>query len=179
VGTGLGLSICRGILADFQGELSITSQVGRGTRARVSLPVGKLGGQKPAPPAPAVPVAGRRARVLVIDDEPVLVRLFTRALEVQHDVTGVTLARDALKRISEGQRYDLILCDLMMPEMTGMELYMQLSKLAPEQAERMVFLTGGIFTARTRQFLQQIPNQRLEKPLAPSRLLALVGELVK
>ncbi len=181
VGTGLGLSICRGILADYKGELTITSQVGRGTTARVSLPAGTLGQAlaRPPTPEPSAPLARRRARVLVIDDEPILVKLFVRALETEHQATGVTLAREALHLIAAGERYDMILCDLMMPEMTGMELHAELMRIAPEMASKVVFLTGGIFTARTRAFLKEIPNKRIDKPLPPSRLLALVRQFVQ
>jgi CheY-like chemotaxis protein len=107
------------------------------------------------------------------------VKLFVRALEAEHDVTGVTLAREALAKVAAGEHYDMILCDLMMPEMTGLQLHAQLEKIAPEMARKVVFLTGGVFTASMRQALAERPNRRLDKPLAPSRLLALVRELVE
>jgi PAS domain S-box-containing protein len=178
VGTGLGLSICRGILADYKGELSISSRVGRGTVARVTLPVGVIRARS-APSAPQQAGSGRRGRVLIVDDEAVLVKLFVRALESQHDVTGVTLAREALAKVVAGERYDVILCDLMMPEMTGLQLHAELERVAPEMARRMVFLTGGVFTASARALLAERSNRRIDKPLAPSRLLALVRELLQ
>jgi CheY-like chemotaxis protein len=122
---------------------------------------------------------GRRGRVLVVDDEAVLVKLFVRALENEHEVTGVTLARDALAKVAAGERYDVILCDLMMPEMTGLELHKELERIAPEMARKVVFLTGGVFSASARAELAERPNRRIDKPLAPSRLLALVRELVQ
>jgi PAS domain S-box-containing protein len=178
VGTGLGLSICRGIVSEWKGELTISSEVGRGTVARVSLPVGQIAPQ-PLAAAPGPARVKRRARVLIVDDEAVLVKLFVRALEAEHDVTGVTLAREALARVSAGERYDVILCDLMMPEMTGLQLHSALEKVAPEMARKMVFLTGGVFTQTMRAAVAALTNKRLDKPLAPSRLLTLVRELVE
>jgi PAS domain S-box-containing protein len=178
VGTGLGLSICRGILADYKGELSISSQLGRGTLARVSLPVGTIPARLPVE-VPKAAAPARRGRILIVDDEAVLVKLFVRALENEHEVTGVTFARDALARVSAGERYDVILCDLMMPEMTGLQLHAELERVAPEMAKRMVFLSGGVFSPATRAQLAARPNRRIDKPLAPSRLLTLVRELLQ
>jgi CheY-like chemotaxis protein len=88
-------------------------------------------------------------------------------------------AADALARVKAGERYDVILCDVMMPQMSGKELRAELLRVAPEQAERMVFLTGGAFTPGARAFLDQIPNPCIDKPFDTSTLLTLVGERVK
>ena len=86
----------------------------------------------------------------IIDDEPLLIAALSRTLAPEHEVVAFTNAREALERLRAGERYALILCDLMMPEMTGMELYATLAREAPGQAERMVFLTGGAFTEAAR-----------------------------
>jgi CheY-like chemotaxis protein len=70
----------------------------------------------------------------------------------------------------------VILCDLMMPDMTGMDLHAELARKLPEQATRMIFLTGGAFTPRAREFLDEVPNQRLEKPCDLGKLLALIND---
>jgi CheY-like chemotaxis protein len=84
-------------------------------------------------------------------------------------------ARQALEWIGAGARFDLILCDMMMPLMTGMEFHLRLATLAPEQADRIVFMTGGAFTPRAREFLARLPNLRLEKPFDLAHVLAMVA----
>ena len=177
VGTGLGLSICHGLVEDIGGEISVRSERGRGTQFRVSLPVGHLDKAQAVPAAAAA--GGRRGRILAVDDEPLLLKVLQKSLEKFHDVTTLGDAAAALSAISSGAQFDLILCDLMMPRMTGMDLYDRLSETAPAMAARMIFLTGGAFTARARDFLEQVPNHRVEKPFDRKGLLALIGELVK
>jgi CheY-like chemotaxis protein len=104
----------------------------------------------------------------------VLKRMLGRA----HDVVAVTGARDALARLLDGEQYDVILCDLMMPEMTGMDLYAELLVHAPALAKRIVFMTGGAFTNRAREFLEHVDNERVEKPIDPKKLKALIERFV-
>ena len=74
------------------------------------------------------------------------------------------VVRCALKAIQQGQRFDVILCDLMMPDLSGMDLHAELLELAPEQAEKIIFMTGGAFTGPAADFLATVPNPRIEKP---------------
>ena len=94
-------------------------------------------------------------------------------------MTLASTAGDARERILSGEQYDVILCDLMMPQMTGMDLHGELLRLAPEQASRMVFLTGGAFTPDARAFLDGVPNQRIEKPFDTQHLRAIVNDRVR
>jgi CheY-like chemotaxis protein len=89
-----------------------------------------------------------------------------------------TRAREALERISAGERFDAILCDLMMPEMSGMRLFDEIGRIEPALAERMVFLTGGAFTPSAREFLERVANARLEKPFQPAALRALLSDML-
>jgi CheY-like chemotaxis protein len=114
--------------------------------------------------------------ILVVDDEPLVGRLVERTLAPAHRVTVVVAARDALDRLVAGERFDLVLCDLMMPEMTGMDLHREVRAFDAAQAERMVFLTGGAYTRRAQEFLDQRPY--LEKPFDLSALEALVAERI-
>jgi CheY-like chemotaxis protein len=102
-----------------------------------------------------------------------------RLLSREHDVVTATRAVEALQRIQSGERFDLILCDLMMPQMTGMELHDKISEIASEQASRMVFLTGGAFTPTARQFLDRVPNHRIEKPFDAQHLRVLVNDRLR
>jgi CheY-like chemotaxis protein len=117
----------------------------------------------------------RRGRVLIIDDERLIATAVQRTLAIDHEVTVLERARPALERLLNGNRFDLILCDLMMPEMTGIELYAELLRQQPDQACRMVFLTGGPSTNLVKDFLARVPNAHIEKPFDTRRLRALVA----
>jgi PAS domain S-box-containing protein len=174
VGTGLGLSICHGIISAHGGEITVESEPGRGTVFRIVLPAAEAGAAKPeAAKATLAALPEKRGRVLVVDDEAMVGNALRRILK-DHDVTVLSDAREARSRLAQGERYDLILCDLMMPEMTGMDLHTELARVTPEQAERLVFLTGGAFTPAATEFLDRVPNERLEKPFVASNLRALV-----
>ena len=85
-------------------------------------------------------------------------------LEEDHDVTCYTSPREALRRLLQDQGFDLVFCDLMMPELTGMDIYQVLRFNRPGYEARLVFMTGGAFTASAKRFLAQVPNPRIEKP---------------
>ena len=118
-------------------------------------------------------------KVLVIDDEPMVARSLGRVLEPEHQVTVVLSAGEAHKRLTAGERYDVILCDLMMPQMTGMDLHAALARSHPEQAAQMVFLTGGAFTSGARAFLDSVSNQRIEKPFDMQHLRSIINDRVR
>ena len=100
-------------------------------------------------------------------------------LMAQHEVVDLSSATAALERIRAGERYDLIICDLMMPHMTGMDFHAALSGEAPDQARRMVFLTGGAFTARAHEFLDSVAAPRMDKPFEIKAMRALVDERLR
>ena len=176
-GTGLGLWICSGILSALGGEIGVDSDMGKGSSFRVTLPPVAI--ETPATAAARAPVdvEAPGGRLLIVDDEPMILGALRRSFSSDYHVTCVGDGRRALERIRSGERYDVILCDLMMPEITGMDLYVELSKLAPDQAERVVFVTGGAFTARAREFLERIPNARVEKPIDFQNLKLLLRNL--
>jgi CheY-like chemotaxis protein len=95
-----------------------------------------------------------------------------------HDVTVVTTAQAALGLLISEMRYDVILSDLMMPEMSGMDLYDELARRCPRAAERMVFVTGGAFTSAANAFLDRVPNERIEKPFSAAAVRELVQKFV-
>jgi CheY-like chemotaxis protein len=128
---------------------------------------------------PLVGPATRRGRVLVVDDEESLGQAVRRFLATDHEVEAVTSGREVLERITSGIRYDVILCDLMMPQMTGMEVHAAILRIDPDQARRIVFLTGGAFTQSAREYLESVPNQRIEKPFDLKSLRNLVNDLIR
>ncbi|HET9623497.1 MAG TPA: response regulator [Kofleriaceae bacterium] len=180
VGTGLGLAISHRIITQMGGTISYDTEVGRGTTFHISLPV--AGGsavpqqtQKMWTKSPAV----RRGNVLVIDDEESLAQALRRFLSTEHEVTAVYRARDALDLLELGTRYDVVLCDLMMPQITGMELHNEVSRLDAAQAARFVFLTGGAFTPSAREFLLATTNRRIEKPFDLKDVRRIVNDMIR
>lgn len=176
VGTGMGLAICHRIVTAFDGTIDVQSQPGQGTCVRVRLP-GAAGSATELATEPQVPPAQPgRATILVIEDEPALGRVLPRLL-APHQVTVVDRAAEGLERIQAGARFDVILCDVMMPEMNGMEFHQELARCRPDLLDRVVFMSGGVFSATIRSFFDQIPNRRLEKPLDIAALRRLIGEM--
>jgi PAS domain S-box-containing protein len=181
IGTGLGLSICHNLVTKMGGTLSVASKEGRGTTFRIVLPpaeaasVDVVVAESPARPArPAV----TRAAVLVVDDEPAIGAVLRRVLG-DHEVTAVNTAREAIELLAAGRKFDVIFSDLMMPEMSGMDLYDELARHFPDAAERMVFVSGGAFTPNAKAFLDRVTNERIEKPFDPRSLRSTVLRFAK
>jgi CheY-like chemotaxis protein len=125
-------------------------------------------------PAASLRTTAAGARVLVVDDEPLVGRAVARVLGQRHEVLIATSGREALALIEAGHEFDLVLCDLMMPGMTGMELYRTVGERSPAVLDRFVFLTGGAFTLEAEAFLNSTRAERIIKPFdsAALRLLA-------
>jgi PAS domain S-box-containing protein len=172
-GIGLGLSISHEIVCSLGGTITVDSAIGVGTTFHVALPVA-IGQVARAGPVVA-PEPGTVARVLVIDDEVAVGRSIALLLAPDYDVTPVTRAKDALARLAAGERYDAIVCDVMMPEMTGIDFFEQLTHAAPDQVRRLVFLTGGAFTQQARDFLASAARPQLGKPFTERDLRRVIA----
>jgi PAS domain S-box-containing protein len=172
-GTGLGLAVAHGIVSSIGGEISVESTLGRGSAFQMRIPptvassTGSLPHDRQRTETPT-------RRILLVDDEPHLLPMLQRVLARLGSVLAVEGGRAALELIQGGARFDVILCDLMMPDMTGMDLFQELSLKQPELVERMVFITGGSFTSRATAFLERIDNRVLAKPLDPEALVAAI-----
>jgi PAS domain S-box-containing protein len=174
-GTGLGLSICQGIVQSLGGEINVASEHGNGTTFTVLLPVAPQEAAPVAAPADTASSAELRGRILVVDDEPSLLRAIQRILEDDdHDVVAVDSAVTALTMIERGDRFDLIISDLMMPTMTGVDFYQALLGRSPALAGTMIFISGGAITAKVNAFLLSIPNLQMEKPFKAAQLRDIV-----
>jgi signal transduction histidine kinase len=171
-GTGLGLSISRDIVTGHQGTLSVRSTPGIGTTMTVAFPHSVRIPTIAAPVVEPAPVS-RCAKVLVIDDEPLIARILQRGLS-RHQVVVANQARDALARIQSGETFDVIFCDLMMPDVSGIDVHEYLTREHPEVAARLVFMTGGAFTSKAKQFLSKITNERIDKPFSLSQINKVV-----
>jgi PAS domain S-box-containing protein len=176
VGMGLGLSISKGIVAAVGGSITVASRVGAGSTFTVRLPCAK---QQPTSTTDADTGTARSSgRILVIDDEPLVLGAFRRALS-DYDVECTESARVALDWLAAGRRFDLIVCDLVMPNMSGMEFHGSLLLLQPSDAARILFVTGGAITAEVREFLDAVPNPRLDKPCDAAKLRATVQQQLR
>jgi signal transduction histidine kinase len=174
-GTGLGLPICREIVHQHNGTLDVTSQLGVGTTFTISLPVHK---ENIAPrPATKVEVSTRRRRVMLIDDEPLLLKSLSRMLQSHHDVVTAIGGATALDLLQEDGDYDVIICDLMMPEVDGQHVHMALRESYPQLVEKIVFLSGGVFTERMSDFLEEQKPKLIDKPVSRANLLKLITSM--
>ena len=178
VGTGLGLSICHNIIAGMEGEISLVSAERRGTSFRIVLPAARVQHLPEAVGIATAPTSGKRARILVVDDEPAVGMALRRILR-EHEVCVVTSAKDALDLMSPSKRFDVIFSDLMMPQMTGMDFYHELTRRSPDEASRMVFVTGGAFTTAATEFLDQVGNERIDKPFTAKAVREMVERFLK
>lgn len=174
-GTGLGLSISHRIVTGMGGTITVDSRLGRGTRVRVSL-VRAVAEAPATVPGAAARATDRRLRVLLVDDDVVVLRTARKVLATKHEVEATADPLHALELATSGS-FDVIVCDLMMAPITGMELYATVRERAPAVAARMVFVTGGAYTPDARAFFEQVPDRFLTKPFRPSQLLALVDSV--
>jgi len=173
-GTGLGLSICRDIVVRGGGDLAAKSVVGEGTTMEVTLvrarPDESAARPEAAPEPPPRPVRprgeasrlrsdGKALRVLVIDDEPLIVRTLTSALASWATVVGETVPERALALILAEPPFDAIVCDVMMPGLTGTDIHERVARDKPGHETRFVFITGGAYTARAREYLDRFPTR--------------------
>ncbi len=172
--TGLGLSISQGIVTALGGELELESQPGHGATFRVHLPAATSAEQRALGTATQAAV---RAKILVIDDEPLVLRAIERILR-EHELVCTTSATHGLALIEQQQAFDVVLSDLIMPGMSGIALYEALLRENPELARRVVFISGGSLSQEEEDFLQSIGNRRLSKPFDVGTLLELVQELM-
>jgi signal transduction histidine kinase len=179
-GPGLGLAIAQRTVQEMGGAISLDSEVGVGTTVRVLLPTARrrtvdVAGRGPRPEAS--PGRERGLAILVVDDDP-MVSKAVRRLCRGHEVTTADGGGEALATLDDPTRsFDLVLCDLMMPEVDGVAVFEAISARWPELRERVVFMTGGAFTPRARAFLDQVPNPRLQKPFDAEALQAILDDV--
>jgi CheY-like chemotaxis protein len=178
VGAGLGLSLCHTIIDSLDGEITVESAPGEGSLFRVVLP-----GIEGAAPSSAQPIVvptetEPRGRLLFIDDEGDICEAMEEAMAPFHTLVSTTGASEALKLLAAGQCFDAILCDMRMPDMTGIEFHTRLQIENPTHAARVVLMSGG-FTRRPGDPPIVLPRPLLEKPFAIQKVLSLMREAMK
>jgi PAS domain S-box-containing protein len=162
-GTGLGLYVTRSLVNALSGTIAAGSSPHGGAQFTVTLPV-EAGRAASLRPPSLPPRLGARPRVMIVDDEPSLARVLRLAIEDDCHVSTFESARQALQALLEEPPYDVVFCDLMMADMSGLELHEQLRTRAPGRERDVVFMTGGVFDPRVAQLLHAVPNRCVDKP---------------
>ena len=176
-GMGLGLAISHQLVIGMRGSIVPTSVLGEGTTFRVTLPVAEGPQADEAVSLEPEPEPIRAARILIIDDLPAVTKVLSRTLR-HHHVTTAHSASEALKQL-EDDDFDVILCDIMMPVMTGVELRTVVTATRPRLAARFVFVTGGIFSATEEKIAEESGCLILRKPVGRKELFAAVAEVIE
>lgn len=179
-GTGLGLSICHSFVTRFGGSIQVESELGRGSLFRILLPAAASGTRERATErstASAAPMP--RARVLIADDEPLVCSVLSQVLASECDVTVVTSGRSALELLARDREFDVVLCDLNMNDVHGLEVLEALDRDWPELRQRFVLMTGGVRNPMMAERLAASRARVLAKPFELSLLLSVVESIAE
>jgi CheY-like chemotaxis protein len=174
-GPVLGWSSCRRIVADLGGTIDVVSELGKGSIVRLVL----LPAAQPSPSASRdvePSVTSRRRRILVVNDDPGCGFALERARGRSHEIVVETSGASAIERLREGEQFDLILSDVMMPQMTGIDLHAALLRSNPDEVRRMVFISGGAFAPDVRALLENMTNPALDESLDQRQLREFASE---
>ena len=176
VGTGLGLTVCHNIVSRFGGAITVKWSVpGEGTTIRVSLPLAhrEVSAQQPE----VAEAAKNRLRVMLVDDQPSLVKTLRLLLENDYEIEAFTESPKAIEALLAGVPVDVIVCDLLMPGATGLELYRQVTEGRPALASCFIFMSGGSSSEEAAAFLNAIKAPRLQKPFKPEEIRAMISRV--
>ena len=179
-GTGLGLAICRKIIQDFGGGIRLASPPGQGASFLIDLPnlPETMKARRGVSAGETVASAERRGRILVVDDEEGIRKVVVRLLGTEHEVVTAASGDEAQAILLTDTDFDVVLCDLMMPRVSGVELHGWLVARSPMLADRVVFVTGGVFSPGAAEYLDRVGNLRVDKPFSAEILGRIVREFI-
>jgi CheY-like chemotaxis protein len=170
-GTGLGLSVAYAIVQDHGGRIWLSSEAGRGTSFFVELPAGAQAQTRPVSAEPVSLEAFKGRRVLVIEDEPALATAVSEALtDSGFVVERAADGEEGLTAVAHHE-YDLVVCDLKMPRLDGMQFYRAMAAATPSLARRVIFVTGAVAGTDAELFLEETGCRWLAKPFRLGELL--------
>ncbi|HEY3499022.1 MAG TPA: ATP-binding protein [Polyangiaceae bacterium] len=178
-GSGLGLAICRRIVQGFGGQIRIASTLGQGTTVTIELPeTTRAPVLRPVRQKSTLRPREPQLRVLIVDDERSIARALRRILTA-HEVVLAEDGQSALALIAASPDFDVVLCDLMMPGLSGAQVYEQACRQKPDIGARFVFMTGGAVTAASKEFLKTVEGRVLQKPFDPAAVLECVEQVAR
>jgi CheY-like chemotaxis protein len=176
-GTGLGLSICHRLIHAMGGRIHVSSEEGKGSRFSVLLSAAANATELDAPTSELASQSVRRLRLLIVDDEVLVARAVRRMFDKEFRVEIALDGQVALEKLSTTD-YDVVLCDVMMPGITGLELYRQVRSVNEALARRFVFATGGLFSQELSESVKRLSNMIVEKPFDPAELRRVIHAAV-
>jgi signal transduction histidine kinase/CheY-like chemotaxis protein len=176
-GSGLGLAISKNIIEGYGGDISVESEVGKGTSFTLRIPIQKEAKEAEGKQVIDATSTKAKGRILIVDDEDGIRSAMVRMLR-GHETVEASSGAAARQLLEKDQGFDLILCDMMMPAVSGMDLHQWLLANHPVLAERLIFVTGGAFTPKAREYLRKVDNLRLEKPFDVANLKKIVNDHV-
>lgn len=177
VGAGLGLSIGQNVVRSFGGTIEVESTPERGSSFIVRLPI-PAKDEKVTIKTATAPDEANRGRVLVIDDEPQICRTLSRLLAGEHHVEVASSGSAAIDMLRTDPYFDAIVCDFMMPVVSGMDIYHWLQKKHPHLIDKIVFISGGVFTPDAHAFVDAVDNVILDKPVGVKQLRAVLRQMI-
>ena len=176
-GSGLGLAISKNIIEGYGGDISVESEVGKGTSFTLRIPLRTQAEADEGTPIVDTSATPAKGRILIVDDEDAIRAAMVRMLR-EHETVEASSGAAARQLLEKDQGFDLILCDMMMPAVSGMDLHQWLLANHPVLAERLIFVTGGAFTPKAREYLSKVDNLRLEKPFDVTNFKKIVNDHV-
>jgi two-component system NtrC family sensor kinase len=180
-GSGLGLSLCQSVIEAHGGAIRLSSEVGQGTTMHIALPVASPAEvQTPELSGAAhAPEATRRGCILLIDDEATVRRALRRLLEHSgHDIVLAANGHEGLAAL-QGRAYDIILCDIRMPDLDGPGFYRKVTHVYPHLVSRLIFLTGDVLSPEVQAFFDQVDCPRLVKPFRAREVRRLIQQMLE
>lgn len=176
-GTGLGLPICHEIISHLNGKIEVKSILNQGSIFSVYLPIL----QEPLNTSCNMEDAGEAQlkKILIVDDEPYLLKSLSNTLKHQYDITtalGGHLAIETLKQHSG--KFDAIICDLQMQDVNGADFYYYVSEHYPNLIQRIIFITGGLYSPMLSEFLKTVENSLIEKPFTQDELMNAIKHCI-
>jgi signal transduction histidine kinase/ActR/RegA family two-component response regulator len=172
-GTGLGLSICHRLIHAMGGRIHVSSEEGKGSRFSVILCVATTAHELQAPHSELAPSSLRGLRLLIVDDDVLVARAVRRMFDKEFRVEIALDGSSALAKLAEAD-YDVVLCDVMMPGISGLDVYRQVRTNNEGLARRFVFATGGLFSQELSDNVKRLSNMIVEKPFDPEELRRVI-----